>query len=108
MTRFKNRHRVNTTRLPAWDYTNPGWYFVTICTYHREVHFGSIVDDGVSLSPLGHIARRCWEEIPFHHEDTAIDAFVIMPNHVHGTKIIKPAKWHLDRYHPSNCEPVEP
>jgi REP-associated tyrosine transposase len=33
---------------------------------------------------LGRIVRACWMEIPHHFTNVELDAFVVMPNHVHG------------------------
>lgn len=42
----------------------------------------------MQLSEVGKIARRCWEEIPLHFPHTALDEFVIMPDHMHGIVVI--------------------
>jgi len=56
MTLFRNKYRIESARLPGWDYANPGWYFVTICTRNRELFLSDIVDDSVILKPAGFIA----------------------------------------------------
>ena len=61
-----------------------GGYFVTICTLERELLFGKIVDDIVRLSAFGEIVEACWNLLPHHYPHVLLDAFVIMPNHVHG------------------------
>jgi putative transposase len=63
-------------------------YFVTICTYEREWLFGNVVNSQVHLSEIGKIAAKFWAEIPQHSQHTYIDAYVIMPNHVHGIIVI--------------------
>ncbi|KZL49421.1 transposase [Nodularia spumigena CENA596] len=88
MTLFKNKYSVESTRLPNRDYSQNGWYFVTICTYEREWLFGDVVNGQVHLSEIGKIAEKFWVEIPQHSQHTYIDAYVIMPNHVHGIIII--------------------
>ena len=88
MTLFKNKYRVESTRLPNRDYSQNGWYFVTICTYEREWLFGDVVNGQVHLSTIGQIAQKFWAEIPQHSKNTYIDAYVIMPNHVHGIIVI--------------------
>ncbi|NET70439.1 MAG: transposase [Sphaerospermopsis sp. SIO1G2] len=88
MTLFKNKYRVESTRLPNRDYSQNGWYFVTICTYEREWLFGDVVNGQVHLSTIGQIAQKFWAEIPQHSKHTYIDAYVIMPNHIHGIIII--------------------
>ncbi|MFI5262919.1 MAG: transposase [Candidatus Kapaibacterium sp.] len=42
----------------------------------------------MNLSDAGKIAEQCWSEIPKHFPSAAIDAFVIMPNHIHGIIIL--------------------
>jgi putative transposase len=88
MTLFKNKYRVESTRLPNRDYSQNGWYFVTICTYEREWLFGDVINAQVHLSEIGKIAEKFWGEIPQHSQHTYIDAYVIMPNHVHGIIVI--------------------
>jgi putative transposase len=41
------------------------------------------------LNEAGEMARRCWEDIPTHFPYAALDAFVIMPNHIHGVIVIQ-------------------
>ena len=41
------------------------------------------------LSKIGGIALRFWEDIPNHSVNAGLDAFVIMPNHLHGIVTIK-------------------
>ncbi len=40
------------------------------------------------LNEYGEIVHRCWMEIPQHFPHVELDAFVIMPNHVHGIIVI--------------------
>jgi|SRR5579875_1187824 len=46
MDLYKNRYRIESTRLKNWDYSSCGYYFVTICTKNRECLFGNIVPAG--------------------------------------------------------------
>ena len=39
-------------------------------------------------SAAGDIAAACWHTIPDHYPDVELDAFVVMPNHVHGTLVL--------------------
>jgi REP element-mobilizing transposase RayT len=89
-----SRHHRRSIRLCDWDYTANGAYFITLVTHDRASLFGDIVDGVMRLNAYGEIARACWEEIPSHFDHVEIDAFVIMPNHVHGIVLIvndKPA-----------------
>ncbi|PSF31344.1 transposase [Aphanothece hegewaldii CCALA 016] len=88
MTLYKGKYRIESTRLKNYDYAANGWYFVTICTGNHLCYFGDIVQGKMQLSALGQIAQQFWVEIPEHFNNTFIDAYVIMPNHVHGIVVI--------------------
>ncbi len=77
-------HNRRSIRLPGYNYSQPGAYFVTICTHNRACLFGEIVNGKMIVNSMGQVATSCWEEIPAHHPYITQDAFVIMPNHVHG------------------------
>lgn len=82
--KYRNKYRIPSTRLQKWDY---GWnaiYFVTICTWHREHYFGEINNGAMCLSPIGTIANVLWHELKNHFNHIELDAFVVMPNHIHG------------------------
>jgi len=50
-------HGRRTTRLPEFDYSNAGHYFLTICTQDQKRLFGRIRDQKMELNGLGKIAR---------------------------------------------------
>jgi REP element-mobilizing transposase RayT len=77
----KNRHSI---RLPGYDYSRQGVYFITLVTFERECLFGKIIDGDISLAPLGQIVREQWMRLPARFPNWSIDTFGIMPNHVHG------------------------
>ncbi len=78
------RRRRRSIRLKGWDYRTPAAYFVTICTHDRAPLFGRVVDGDMVLNAFGEIVWACWREIPEHFPHVELDAFVVMPNHVHG------------------------
>ncbi|NJM95133.1 MAG: transposase, partial [Acaryochloridaceae cyanobacterium CSU_5_19] len=86
--RFKGKYRVESIRLPHRDYGANGAYFVTICTQNRRHFFGSVIKGQVKLSAIGQVAQGFWAEIPQHCDPVHVDAYVIMPNHVHGIVVI--------------------
>ncbi|HEX2967506.1 MAG TPA: transposase [Bacteroidales bacterium] len=86
--KFNNRYRILSARLASWDYSRNAIYFVTICTKNREHHFGRINNSKMELSETGLIAEKYWIEIPQHFPFVQLDAFIIMPDHVHGIIII--------------------
>ncbi len=81
----KNRKR---NRFPHYDYSQPGYYSLTICTKRMETHFGVIEDGIMTLSNIGGIVDRCWQAIPEHFREIDLDEYKIMPNHIHGIAII--------------------
>src|SRR5450759_167870 len=88
MTLYQNKFRVETTRLKNWNYASDGWYFITICTKGRENIFGIIEHGIMLLNQYGRIVEQCWFDLPNHYFNLILDAFVIMPNHLHGIMII--------------------
>ena len=90
MTLYKGLYRIESTRLPGWDYRNVGWYFVTICTRDGYHFFGDVVNGEIQLSALGEVAQRFWLEIPDHIAGVKTDACVVMPNHRHGILVVEP------------------
>ena len=75
-------------RLLHFDYSRTGAYFVTICTRDRMCLFGDIVDGEMLLNDFGRVAHEVWERIPAHFAMVETDAWIVMPNHVHGVIFI--------------------
>ena len=92
MTLFKNKYRVESTRLPGWDYASPGYYFVTICTQGKQKWFGKIVDDQMILNDIGKIVQEEWLKTAEIRKYVQLDAFIIMPDHIHGIIILGSGK----------------
>ena len=82
-------HHRHSIRLKEYDYSQNGYYFVTICTKDREYYLEEIVNGKVELSDVGNIAQECWEEMPEHFENVILDTHVMMPNHFHGIAMIE-------------------
>lgn len=88
MDKFRNRYRIPSTRLRNWDYGWNGSYFVTICVSNHNCVFGEIRNDEMVLSEIGELAKTYWIKIPEHFPNVYLNAFVVMPNHIHGIIII--------------------
>ena len=71
-------------RFKRYDYSQPGFYFVTVCPTNRVEWFGAVVDGRMALNPYGEIVQTCWDDLPNHYPNIELDVFSIMPNHVHG------------------------
>ena len=82
-------HHRRSIRLPGYDYSRPGAYFITIVTQGRATLFGGISNGAMQLSQRGQIAAECWRAIPNHFPNVEMGAFVVMPNHVHGIVILR-------------------
>jgi putative transposase len=81
-------HHRRSIRLREYDYTGVGAYFVTACTHARECLFGQIAGDELRPSAYGEIALECWLDIPKHCPHVDLDAFIVMPNHIHGILVL--------------------
>ncbi len=89
MKLYRNKYRVDTTRLARFDYSSPGEYFTTICTMEKVCHLGNVEGGKVHLSPIGMIVREEWKKTPGIRPNVSLDAFVVMPNHIHGIIVIR-------------------
>ena len=78
------RHHRRSIRLPGYDYAGPGAYFVTICTQGRVCLFGEIVEGKLFPNDAGRMVQAVWDELPVQFLGISVDAFVVMPNHIHG------------------------
>ncbi len=76
--------RRRSLRLRNHDYRQNAVYFVTICTHKAECLFGDVVDGEIMLSTLGNIANDEWLQTAKVRSYVELDAYVVMPNHIHG------------------------
>ena len=91
------KHRRRSIRLPEWDYRTPGAYFVTICTYRRETLFANPAFYDIAVHALQRVPQQP------HARHVQLDAWVVMPNHVHAIFVligdsseetpVRPAQW---------------
>jgi len=96
MKKFQNKYRIPSARAQWWDYGNDGAYFITICTKDRECCFGDVLEGKMQLSHLGLLADVFWYEIKNHARNITLDAFQVMPNHIHGILILNGNKRETD------------
>jgi len=88
-------HR-RSIRLPEYDYTQPGYYFLTLVTYHRINRFGAIDSTGMTINAIGKMVQNEWKRLPQRFPGVELDAFVVMPNHFHGVLCITADSAKLD------------
>jgi len=89
MEKFRGIYRIPSARWAAWGYGSNAAYYITVCTANRAHDFGEIANGSMRLTRLGQAAVDCWNEIPAHFPFVVLDAFVVMPNHVHGILVIE-------------------
>jgi REP element-mobilizing transposase RayT len=77
-------HHRSSIRLPGFDYSQVGSYFVTICTHECQCIFGEIVEGEMRLNEIGEIARHEWQKTSVLRANVELGAFVVMPNHFHA------------------------
>ena len=83
--RTRNRRSI---RLKEYDYSQAGYYYITICTHNREHLFGAIENGVMRHNDIGTIALNEWTRTPEMRPNISLDAFVVMPNHLHGIIVI--------------------
>ncbi len=82
-------HHRKSIRLKEYDYTNPNWYYITICTHNKEHLFGRIVNNKIQLNEYGIIVNEEWLKTKEIRKNIDLDYYIIMPNHIHGIIIIE-------------------
>ena len=76
------------TRLKNYDYSQNGYYFITICTHKKQKLLCDIVGEGlcalptIKLTTIGEIVKLSIEYIN-NYDNISVDKYIIMPNHTH-------------------------
>jgi putative transposase len=86
----RERHERRSIRLDGYDYAEPGAYFVTICTQDHVCLFGQVVNGEMRMNEAGRMVQAVWDELPKHYPSVSIDAFVVLPNHIHAIIVLAP------------------
>ncbi len=101
-----NIHHRRSIRLHGYDYSLPGAYYVTLCAFRKERIFGHVVEDQMHENECGKIAREQWFESARIRRGLELDAFMVMPNHLHGILwILGPKAKHVFGVGPSGARP---
>ncbi len=87
-------HRRRSIRLKGDDYSSPGAYFVTIVVQERLCLFGDVVDGEMRLNEAGGIIVEMWNWMAERYSYVELDAYVVMPNHLHGVVVLTDEVWH--------------
>lgn len=91
MERLIERKRI---RIKNYDYSQAGYYFITICTMKRQSLFWKVgascarLELEEHLSFIGHMVYTEIKRMNSIYQNVKIDKFVVMPNHVHMIVIL--------------------
>jgi REP element-mobilizing transposase RayT len=89
MEKYLNKYRIGSHRLPGWDYSSEGMYFLTIVTQYRECNLGQIENGIMTLSDFGRIVETELLKSFDIRAELFLDEYVIMPNHLHLLVVIQ-------------------
>jgi len=78
------RPRRRSIRLPGYDYSKAGAYFLTICAHEKQQLFGKVEDGNTVLNDAGRIVNSEWLKTGKIRIGIELDDWVVMPNHFHG------------------------
>ena len=76
-------------RLQGYDYSQAGYYHITICVQNGHEMLGTVVVGAatcrpfVQLSDIGQTANDSINNISKIYPHISVDKYVIMPNHIH-------------------------
>jgi len=77
-------HHRHSIRLNWYDYSQEGWYYVTICAQNQACLFGNILNDQMQLNKAGLMVKTWWRKVSSKFPSVQTDEYIIMPNHFHG------------------------
>ena len=92
---MKERPVRKLNRCQSYDYSTPGYYFLTLCTANRECLLGHVTmadetqRSTVILSEIGTVVDQAIRSIPLHYDNVGVDKYIVMPNHVHLILILR-------------------
>jgi len=79
-----NIHHRRSIRLDGYDYSQDGWYSVTMCAQNHACMLGNILNDQMRLNNAGLMVRTWWRKVGGKFPSVQTDGYIIMPNHFHG------------------------
>lgn len=76
-------HVTSRRRLRAQDYSEPGYYFLTICIRDWSHRLGSVVNGEFQPTGAGEMVAKVWKQAPLRFPGAQLDVHCAMPNHFH-------------------------
>lgn len=77
--RFKNKYRIASNRLPRWDYSEDGIYFLTLVIQNRDCFLGEMMESEMILSDWGKIVKNELLKSFEIRSELTLNEFVIIP-----------------------------
>jgi len=96
------KYQRHSLRIKNYNYSLPGAYFITICTYHKENILGYLIDGKMELNVLGKITARERLRTFQIRKNIQLDKYMVMPNHFHGIIILTDNSKGVLQYAPTN------
>ncbi|MCI6142584.1 MAG: hypothetical protein MR682_08165, partial [Subdoligranulum variabile] len=76
-------------RIPGYDYSQNGAYFITICTHQKRLLFGNLSQEAVGADSISARMVRCvFAEVIDRYPAVSCPYSVVMPNHFHALVVI--------------------
>jgi REP element-mobilizing transposase RayT len=82
-------HHRHSIRLPWYDYSQDGWYYITLCILGNKCLLGKFIESRIQLYQYGLIVEDCWKWLAKQYNYVHLDSYVVMPNHLHGIIVIR-------------------
>jgi putative transposase len=92
-------------RLKEYDYSQPGAYFITLCTHKRRCILGEVIEDEMRLNDVGRLVETEWLNTAKIRPYVSLDAFIVMPNHFHAIFFIQHRAGATHRVAPTGAKP---
>lgn len=89
MNQYHSQHHRRSIRLKGYDYSQTGFYFITLCSRDRQCWFGEIKNGKMYLNSIGSIVAKEWLKSAEIREEIELDEWIVMPNHFHAIVIIQ-------------------
>jgi len=67
--------KQNSIRLNEYNYSKPGYYYVTICTHQKQHIFGTVKNDEMVLNDWGKIVQNEWDKTIQLRHNLDLDQF---------------------------------
>jgi len=79
-----DKHHRKSIRIPGYDYSQAGWYFVTVCAFQRQCLFGEIKNGEMKMNDFGRMVEKEWLRTAALRNNVLLDEYIVMPDHFHG------------------------